>query len=157
VEYAFIFILFMTLIFGIAGFGHALFAYHFVNNAAKESTRWAAVNGYTCTIDSSCNGAGNMNNGPAKAADITNFVKTITPQSIDSSKVTVTSCGVSGGAACAASTANYCIVGNADFVAVNNPGCTVQVTVQYSFSFILPLIQTTPLVVSSTSEMVIAH
>jgi Flp pilus assembly protein TadG len=162
VEYALTFVVFMTLIFGIGGFGHALYVYHFVNNAAKEATRWAAVNGYTCNADSSCNGTGNMNNGPANAADVTNFVKTITPQSIDSTKVTVTACGVSGGTACAASTPDICtkgpaVTGVAGSPIPNYPTCTVQVQVQYTFSYILPLIQTTPLTVSSTSEMVIAH
>ena len=36
VEYAFTFIFSMTLFLGIMEFGHALYAYHFVNNAAKE-------------------------------------------------------------------------------------------------------------------------
>lgn len=158
VEYALIFIFFMTLLFGMAGFGHALYAYHFVNNAAKEATRWAAVNGYTCNVDNSCNGTGNMNNGPASTADVTNFVKTITPPGIDPTKVAVTACGVSGGTACAASTPQDCTttVGTVP-PQPNYPGCTVQVTVQYTFSFILPLIQTAPLTVSSTSEMIIAH
>ena len=158
VEYALIFIVFMTLLFGIAGFGHALYAYHFVNNAAKEATRWAAVNGYTCSTDNSCNGTGNMNNGSASAGDVTNFVKTITPLGIDPTKVAVTACGVSGGTACATSTPDDCTktVGTVA-PQPNYPGCTVQVTVQYTFSFILPLIQTAPLTVSSTSEMIIAH
>jgi len=36
VEYAFVLILFLSLLFGISGFGHALYVYHAINNAAKE-------------------------------------------------------------------------------------------------------------------------
>jgi Flp pilus assembly protein TadG len=36
VEYAFTFIFFMVLFLGIMGFGHALYAYHYVNNAARK-------------------------------------------------------------------------------------------------------------------------
>src|SRR5258708_13251368 len=53
VEYAFVVILFFSLIFGISGFGHALFVYHHLNNAAKEATRYAAVRGLTCSNDNS--------------------------------------------------------------------------------------------------------
>ena len=82
VEFAFVCIIFLTLLFGITGFGHALYAYHFVSNAAREGSRWAAVNGKRCTDDTSCT-------APATATDIQNFVKTIIPQGVDASKVTI--------------------------------------------------------------------
>ena len=83
VEYAFTFIFSMTLFLGIMEFGHALYAYHFVNNAAKEATRWAAVNGANCNYDSSCNGTAPMNNGPAKSADVNTFVQNHIPPGIE--------------------------------------------------------------------------
>ncbi len=58
IEYAIAFIAFMLLMFGITGFGHALYAYHFVSNVARDASRWAAVNGATCGSDNSCNGVG---------------------------------------------------------------------------------------------------
>ena len=64
IEYAIAFIAFMMLMFGITGFGHALYAYTFVSNVARDASRWAAVNGSTCGSDNSCNGAGIMNNKP---------------------------------------------------------------------------------------------
>src|SRR5215475_14076289 len=79
VEYAFTFIFSMTLFLGIMGFGQALYAYHFVNNSAKEATRWASVNGANCNYDSSCNGTAPMNNGPAKSADVNTFVQNHIP------------------------------------------------------------------------------
>ena len=140
VEYAIIFTLLMLLLFGIAGFGHALYAYHFVSNTAREATRWAAVNGSTCANDGSCT-------APATPADIQTFVTNHTPPGIDSSQIKVTPtwnpAGSYGPSTCSTTS--------------NGPGCTVEVTVSYNFHFIFPLISTSALPLSSTSEMVIAH
>src|SRR6266849_3051075 len=81
VEYAFILIIFMSLIFGISGFGHALFVYHHLNNAAKEATRYATVRGSTCSNDSSCAAVNSASGtaGPTTLTDVTDFIQTITP------------------------------------------------------------------------------
>jgi Flp pilus assembly protein TadG len=142
VEFALVVILLLTMFFGIAGFGHALYAYHFVSNVAREATRWAIVNGSTCATDSSCT-------APATPTDIDTFVKNHAPEGIDPSKistvVTFNPAGSNPPAICATA-------GNADA-----PGCTVEVTVNYNFKFIFPFIRSTPLPMSSTSQMVIAH
>ena len=158
VEYAFTFIFSMTLFLGIMEFGHALYAYHFVNNAAKEATRWAAVNGANCSSDSSCNGTTPMNNGPAKLADVNTYVQNYIPPGIDPTKVTTTACGLADTGACAASTPKFCTtaVGTQPATA-NAPGCAVEVTVSYSFSFIFPLLPGGPIAMSSTSDMIIVH
>lgn len=137
VEFALVLILFMTMLFGIAGFGHALFAYHFVSHAAREASRWAAVNGSTCATDSSCS-------APAGISDIQNYVKNMAPMGINSSQVTTTPSWPGTGPTVCGTT-------------INAPGCTVVVQVSYNFSFIFPLIHTGPLTLSSTSEMIIAH
>jgi Flp pilus assembly protein TadG len=172
VEYAFVFILFMTLLFGISGFGHALFVYHHVNNAAKEATRYAAVRGYLCDKNETVSSCAATNSatataGPTTAADVTAYVASITPQSIDATQFTVTVCGVSGSTACAASAATGPQVCTGDvkdasgaviqIQEVNYPGCTVSVQVQYPYSFIFPLIRTSPVNLSSTSQMIIVH
>jgi len=136
VEYAFVFIPFMTMLFGICGFGLALYDYHFVSHAAREATRWAAVNGRTCASDSTCT-------APATAADIQNYVAQITPSGINPNNLTVTASWPSTDGICATFS--------------NAPGCAVQVQVSYSYTFILPLIGINPLQLSSTSEMIIAH
>jgi len=162
-EYAFIVGLLLTILFGIMGFGQALYAYHFVNHVAKEAARWAAVNGSTCGLDSSCNGAGYMNNGPATAADINTYVQNHIPPGIVASSVNTaatwpvktnspTVCSAAVGAQPA--TPNY-------------PGCTIQVQVAYAFTFTFPLLPTSSTTtapctqpgfcLSSTSEMVIIH
>ena len=136
IEYAFVFILFVTMLFGVCGFGLALYDYHFVSHAAREATRWAAVNGYTCASDSSCA-------APATAADIQNHVAQLTPPGINPNNLTVTASWPSTDGICA--------------TVSNDPGCTVQVQVTYSYSFILPLVGINPLRLSSASEMIISH
>jgi Flp pilus assembly protein TadG len=145
VEYAFICIIFMTMIFGIIDFSRALYSYHFVSNVAREATRWAAVNGSSCAGDASCNGTAPMNNGPASQSDIQTYVTNHSPLGIDSAKLTttVTWLSLNGPANCSA--------------ANPAPGCTVKVQVSYVFSFVTPLVYNKPLTLSSASEMIIAH
>jgi Flp pilus assembly protein TadG len=167
VEYAFILIIFLTLIFGISGFGHMLYVYHAVNNAAKEGTRWAAVNGATCGNDSSCNGTSGMNSGPASAADIRTYVTTRLPASLDQTLVYVnpTWTAPSGPPGTPAMSPPIC---NAAVGAIPNAeGCTVSVQVSYPYNFYFPFIPTSTATtapctsagfcLSSTSEMVIVH
>jgi Flp pilus assembly protein TadG len=164
VEFALVFIILITMLFGIAEFGHMLYAYHFVNHAAKEAARWAMVNGATCNNDStfSSNGLGSCT-APvtcsagscstcssgctiATVSDISNYVQMITPQGIDTTKVTVTPTWPGTGTYCVATLGK-------------GPSCPVDVQVSYSYNFLFPLInvKTGPVTLSSTSEMVIAH
>jgi Flp pilus assembly protein TadG len=170
VEYAFAVFLFLSLIFGISGFGHALFIYHHLNNAAKEATRYAAVRGSTCATDAdggSCQATNSASgiSGPTTVADVQAYVRSITPPSIDSTQLTIVPCGVSG-TACSPP-----ITGAADAcntaATANQPGCTAQVQVAYAYNFIFPLLPavtttTSPcsqpgFCMSSTSDMIIVH
>ncbi len=166
VEYAFVAMLFLTLLFGIGGFGHALFVYHHVNNAAKEATRYAAVRGFTCDtteVVSSCQTSNSASgiSGPTTKADVTAYISNITPQSIDASKFTITVCGVKGSTACAADGTTgpqVCTAAVGTLPATPNyPGCTVSVQIQYTYNLIFPLIGSNPINMSSTSELIIAH
>jgi len=178
VEYAFILIIFLTLIFGIGGFGHGLFVYHYLSEAAKEATRYAAVRGSTCGSDSSCVASNSATGitGPTTMADVTSYVQSITPQSIDSSKITVIVCGVSDTATKVSDSGGVCTdsppicsgpVGTAPAEPLGYPGCTVRVQVAYAYDFVFPLLpsvttKSAPCTVagiclSSASEMVIAH
>lgn len=149
VEYAFISIIFFTVVLATIDFGRALYAYHFVSHAAREGARWAAVNGFTC--GNSCNGTPPMNNGPASQTDVLNYVKNIAPAGIDSSNITVTACGVSGGPECADSTPRVCAG------TPNDPTCVVGIQVGYKFNFLFPLVRNNSATLSSSSEMVISH
>lgn len=154
-EFALIVLVLMTMILGIIDFCRAAYTYHFVSEAAREATRWAAVNGATCgpppAGDNSCNGTAPMNNGPASPTDIQTYVTNLTPPGIDSTKITTT--------------ATWPVQANGPTVCStteNSPGCTVEVTVSYSFSFIFPLVYKVfssngTITLSSTSEMIIVH
>jgi Flp pilus assembly protein TadG len=153
VEFALIFLVLMTMILGIIDFCRAAYAYHFVSNAAREATRWAAVNGETCGGDGSCNGTAPMNSGPASDTDIQTYVTNLIPPGIDSTKVTTTPTWpvqANGPTICSAA-----VGGLGPYK--NYPGCTVEVQVSYAFSFIFPLVRTGTLTLSSSSEMVIVH
>lgn len=128
--------------------GQMLYGYHFVSSVARDATRWAAVNGHNCTNDGSCT-------APALDTDVKTYVTNHTPLGIDSSQVTTTPtwnpAGSNGPPIC--TTADPTFGGPFS----NYPGCTVEVQVSYKYTFIFPLIRTTPLTLSSTSEMIIAH
>jgi Flp pilus assembly protein TadG len=169
VEFALVSICFLTILFGIVGFGHAFYAYHFVDHAAKEASRWAAVNGLTCNNDAalSTNGKGSCmapvtcskgtctecasSCAPAAQAtsttgDITNFVTMMIPEGINPNNVTVSATWPGNGT-------TYC----ATAATANGPSCPVQVTVSYAYTFFVPLVHTSPITLSSTSIMTIAH
>ena len=149
VEFALVCTFFLVMLFGIIDFGRALYTYHFLSNAARTATRWAAVNGANCSGDGSCNGTAPMNNGPASQDDVQNYVRSITPPGIDSSQVTVTACGVTGGGGKCADSPPGCTL--------NESGCMVQVNVSYTFNFLVPLVRRAALPMTSTSEMMISH
>jgi Flp pilus assembly protein TadG len=135
IESAVSIIVYMLLLFGIVDFGRALYTYHFVSEAAREATRWAAVNGGTCQEDGSCV-------SPASAGTVQTYVQNLAPPGIDTSRLTAntywpypTGCGERE----------------------NDPGCPVEVTVSYAFNFLVPMINASQITLSSTSQMVIAH
>ncbi len=139
VEFAFIVPLLFALVFGVIDFGRALYSYHFVSNAAREATRWASVRGWTCT---------DLNNCRASASDISAYVKSIAPLGIDtsSSRLSATTTWV-------APPNNLAICNTYN----NNPGCAVQVQVNYQFKFVLPFLPTSGITMSSTSQMIISQ
>lgn len=141
VEYALVFMVFMTMMLGIADFGRALYAYHFASGAARDATRYASVRGSTCSSDGSCVASNSASGivGPTTQNDVTAFVKQ-TPLGIDPANVHVTANWPNG----------------------NTPGNVVSVQVEYDFSFAVPIVSKlinggNPLQMKSTSEMVISH
>ena len=180
VEYAFILALFLSLILGISGFGHALFTYHHLNNAAKEATRYATVRGYECDKQETTPSCAAVNSasgtaGPTDLPGVQAEVLALTPPSIDTSKLVVTACGVAFQPACSASGPKVCTANLTDpttgaliqAAESDYPGCTVSVTVSYPYTFMFPFLPvattTTPpctsagWCMSSTSEMIIIH
>jgi len=140
-----VFMLLLTLLFGIIGFGHALYTYHFLSNAAREATRWASVRGYTCTdLAGGC---------PAAAADVQTYISNVSGMGLNPAKMTVTTTWLpspnpSGRTAVfVPPCATY----------PNYPGCVVQVQVVYKYNFLLPLLPSSAFNMQSTSQMVISQ
>jgi Flp pilus assembly protein TadG len=113
--------------FGIVEFGRAIWAYSVVAHSAREGVRFAIVRG-------------SESGRAATATDVQNYVR---GRAVGLSPVTVnTTWNPNNDPACTATP--------------NQPGCVVQVTVQYTFKPALPLIFGTNIVLSSTSKMVIS-
>ena len=125
----------LVMLFGVIGFGNALYTYHFVSNTAREATRWASVRGHSCT--GGCE---------ASSGDVNTYVQSLsTGIGLDPTKVTTTTTWV-------APPGNLAICTSPP----NSPGCVVQVQVQYSFQFLFPLLPS-GFAMQSTSQMVISQ
>ena len=135
VEYAVGILLLLTIMFGIIDFARALYAYHFVSDAAREGTRQAIVRGSTCSgLPGPC--------PVTSGSDIQSLLAI--PSGINPSAVTVNATWPGGGTNCPGPNNNA-------------PGCVVEVQVTYNFSFILPFMPTSGIQLQSTSEMVISQ
>lgn len=62
IESALTAVLLFTLIFGIVGFGRAVWAFGWVSHAARQGSRWACVHG-------------SQSPAPASASDVSSFVQ----------------------------------------------------------------------------------
>jgi Flp pilus assembly protein TadG len=139
VEFAFLVPVLFALVFGVIDFGRALYAYHFVSNAAREATRWASVRGWNC---------GDMSDCKATPAQVSAYVASIVPPGIDSSpsRLSVTPTWV-------APPNNLAICD----VHPNYSGCAVRVQVTYQFRFVLPFMPASGIPMTSTSQMIISQ
>ncbi|MFZ3201823.1 MAG: TadE family protein [Candidatus Acidiferrales bacterium] len=81
VEFAVVLTVLFMFLFGVMDFARALYAYHFVANAAREGARYAIVRGSTCSSwGTAC---------PAAASDIQTYLRNV-PLGINPNNVTVT-------------------------------------------------------------------
>ena len=122
-EFGLVTIVLFMLIFGVIDFGRALYAYHFVSHAAREATRFAIVRGANCKLPDAC---------PAQASDVQNYVVNMLANGIGLNSNAISVSAVWPGS-------SYDGVTNCTTSAPNNPGCPVQVQVQYGFNFVFPL------------------
>jgi len=145
VEFSLSVAILFTVIFGIMDCSRALYVDHYVAYVANEATRYAMVRGSSwqgtscaTTKSFSCD---------ATSSDITNMVTSITPLGFTASNLSVNTTWpgtTPAGSSCA--TAN----------GLNSPGCIVQVTVSYSFKFVLPFLPINTLNLQSTSSVAIS-
>ena len=175
-EYAIILVVLMTFVFGIMDFSRFLYTYHFVDDAARSATRYAAVRGSTFA-STQCNPPTTTYACWASATNITSYVQGTAPTGIASphyptwTTATPASCPVT--TTVTTPTVNTCWPGTAPSGATgactstangttgvkDNIGCLVEVQVQYPFKFLLPFMpkSASTYTVSSTSEVVISQ
>jgi Flp pilus assembly protein TadG len=130
-EFSITALLFLTLIFGLIGFGEAMFTYDLVANAARIGSRYAMVRGTACTV-SGC---------PTSSASVQTYVRSKV-SGINTSQLAVTTSWQS-------SSLTGCVT------ASEAPGCVVYTSVTYPFRF--ALIPKYTFSFSSTSQMVISQ
>jgi len=139
-------VLFMAML-GIMDFSRALYTYHFVSFAAQEGTRYAMVRGAdwspTCTSASSYS-------CQASAANITSYVQSLAPPGVVASNINVTPTWPQLNADGASTGCNATST-------ENSQGCMVKVQVNYTFQFLMPFIPKSALIMSATSERVVAY
>ena len=145
VENAVVVSVLLMIFFGVIDFGRALYTFNFVAHAAREGTRYASVRGLTA--GTACSGSPFPAGCTATSADVSTYLKNSLP-ALDGTKMTVTTTWpVQTYSPALCSTAST----------KNSPGCTVQVNVSYSYSFMLPYLPTAAITMNSTSKMVISQ
>jgi Flp pilus assembly protein TadG len=128
----------VLLMFGIIDMSRALYAYHYVSYIAREATRMASVRSTGAT------------GGPVDNAMVTAFVKDVPGMGLDSTKFTTDTQFLrppSGTPLCPSAGNN---------TANRKAGCIVQVTVDYQFKFVVPIMPA-GFTMSSESQMIITQ
>jgi Flp pilus assembly protein TadG len=146
VEFALSISIVLASIFAVMYFTLALYADHYVANAAKEGARYAMVrgsswNGAACatTYSFSCT---------ATKANVTSFVESTLTPGLTADNLTVTTSWpgtTSSGQTCDTTDGN------------NSPYCIVGVQVSYSFDSFLPFLPQQTIKLSSTSTVTISE
>jgi Flp pilus assembly protein TadG len=138
--------LLLMVVFGIIDCSRAIYIDHFCAESAREATRYAMVRGYTWNGTPCVSAA--SNNCLATVTDIVNYVTNSAPPGVSATNLTVrpTWTGKTPtGDICSSSSLN------------TSPGCVINVSVNYSFNFVLPFLPKNTLVLSSSSAMAISQ
>lgn len=136
----------LAALFGVLYFSMALYADHFVANAAKDATRYAMVrgsswNGTTCATTSSFSCT-------ATSTDVTNYVESMIAPGLTTSNLTVNTSWPGTDP-----TGDACDTTNGN----DSPYCAVSVSVSYSFSWPLPFLPQNTLALTSNSTVAITE
>ena len=139
---------FLAILFGLIQACWALYAYNFVNNAARKASRYAMVRGSTYSaVPCTAPGFATCTAQAGNTGDIAQYVQSLAYPGIDTTQLTVTTTWpATVGLPCAPST-NPC----------NNPGNLVKVVVSYPYSFHIPFVPAASFSMSSTSQLVISQ
>jgi hypothetical protein len=160
-------LVYMPMLFGIFEVSYGLFTYNFACNASRQAARYAAVRGLpSCLIsptfvDCDLGPSGSQNpSNTSGSTTLQNYVRNLGYGGIDKSRVTVTATWLassitSGAGGTSKTTWIACPTAgdSAGNLQCNSPGDAVQVVVSYNFP--LPFWNTQPIVLQSSSTMVI--
>ena len=146
VEFALSVCVWVAAVFAIMYGSFALYAAHFVGNAAAEATRYAIVRGSTWS-GTSCTNASTLECS-ATSTDVSNFVISTLPPGLSTSNLSVSASWPGTN-----SDGNSCDAEDG----TNSPNCIVDVQVSYSFSFPLPFLTQHTIPLNSTAEMTISQ
>lgn len=163
VETAIASVIVLAMLFGVIEMSLAAYSYHYVSDAAREATRYAAVRGSN-SCDSSKSGLTNCNLGPwsqSSGNPLQVYVQTLGYPGIDGSRMTVNaswwirsdpdnSTYVAWSSKCTGAVDGY-------NKPCNYPGNQVRVVVNYQFPLSIPFWKMTTLTVTSTSSLIITN
>ena len=131
---------------GVVYSSFALYATHFVANAAKEAARYAVVRGSTWG-GTSCQSPSSFD-CTATDTDVSNFVAAELPPGLSSGNLSVSTTWPG-----TTNSGSTCDTLNGD----NSPNCEVSVQVNYQFTFPVPWVNQGVLPLSSSAEMSIVE
>ena len=146
IEFALSSAILFSLLIGMMELSIAFFSYHYVNDAAREASRWAMVRG-----SASCTNTSGLVDCDATGAQIQSFVRSLGYPSIVSSNTTANTVW------CAVSETQPATWSSCSAAGSNAPGNEVQVTVIYQFPLSIPFVSKQTLSMQSTSAMVISQ
>jgi Flp pilus assembly protein TadG len=141
VEMALACVILFSITFGIMNMSLAIYAYHFISEAARDGTRYAIVRGSSAGVACTSYTSHGCN---ASSANISDYVKNLSFPGINSAYMTVTTTrsAYPTGVTCSPS------------ASCDNPGNLVTVAVQYKFPMSIPFVASKTLTLSSTAAMV---
>jgi|SRR5580692_7466238 Flp pilus assembly protein TadG len=133
VETSIVMVVLLLVLFGIIDFGRLMYTYAFVAQLARQGARYAIVRGSQCSVLSNCPNV--------TSAQIQTYVQSLSEGATTASAIS--------------STTTWTCPNNQS--ASENPGCTANVSVSYTFNPIFPYIKIGSLNLTSTSQMVISQ
>jgi len=139
------------MLFAVIEFSFALYSYHFVNEVARNLSRYAMVRGSSCSSSSTMPNCGFTDSG----ATLQTYARaTFVYPGVNSGQLNVTSTWYKPVPANGLNP-TWTVCGSG--TGCNAPGDMIQVTVTYPFFLSIPFWNSTTLNVSTSSRMVISQ
>lgn len=146
VEWALSCSVFLAVLIGVFQMSLAFYTLHYLSDAAREGSRYAAVRGST-----SCTNTSSLSNCNATSAQIQTYVRGLGYPGINANNLTVTTTWRTASST-QPTTWSSCSSGTC-----NAPGSQVKVVAAYSFPLSVPFVPSLSFSLTSTSKMVISQ